>query len=140
MTAHAGLLRGLALLVGVLTVSFVYEQIQARDGRRTTGEVVDVRRVDGTGVAGDDTRFTVGFAADGETHRFVTGRSVVEQVGRLEDLDVGGEVPVAYDPEAPGDARLGTFFHTHDFTVTVAAFTGLYVLVVGGLAVTGRPG
>lgn len=138
MSAHAGLLRGLALLVGVLTVGFVYEQRQAEDLDRATGAVVDVRRVGGTAFGGDDRRFTVRFTADGETHRFVTGRTLVGRFGRFAGLGVGGEVPVAFDPSDPGDAHVDTFSHTHDFTVTVAAFTTLYVLVVGGLVVAGR--
>lgn len=134
---RARALRAGAILLGALTIAFLWEDRRAADDLSTAGEVVRVERVAG-GRTGDARAFTVRFRHRDRTHQFTTGRGITEQFGRFSDLGVGDTVPVAFDPDEPAGAELGTFFHTHPITATLAAMAGIYVLTILGLAATGR--
>ena len=126
-----------AILVGALTLAFLWEYSQARGFEETTGEVVRVERVFG-GVQGDDREFTIQFDAGTSSRRFTTGRGITEQFGRFSDLAEGDEVPVAYDPEEPAEAHLNTVFHVYPISATVATMMGIYVATLLVLVISGR--
>lgn len=126
-----------ALLTGALVLAFAWEHSRARGMEETTGEVVRVERVFG-GSTGDSRRFTIEFDAGASSHRFATGRGITEQLGRYSDLAEGDRVPVAYDPEAPADARLDTIFHVYPITLTVITVGGIYAVTLLVLAASGR--
>lgn len=130
-------LRAGAILLGALTIAFLWEGRRAADDLSTEGQVVRVDRVAG-GSTGDSREFTVRFRHRDRTHQFTTGRGITEQFGRFSDLGVGDTVPVAFDPDDPAEAALDTFFHTRPITATLLAMAGIYVVTIGGLAATGR--
>lgn len=134
---RARIVRAVAIVLGVLTLGFAWEWNQARGYERTSGEVVRVEDVFG-GSQGDDLRFTIRFRAGDAAHRFSTGRGIVEQFGRFSDLSEGDRAPVAFDPEDPSDAHLDTIFHVYPFTVTLATFAGIFLVVVLYLTARGR--
>lgn len=129
------LLRVLALLVGVTTVGFVYEFSQAREMEEAAGEVVDVRP---GGRQGPE--YAIRFEHQDRPHRFSSSLGIVETLGRFRDLEVGDSVPVAYDPSAPGEARLATFSSLYLFTACMATLTALFLAVILYRVVTGREG
>ncbi len=130
-------MRALVLIIVATVATFVYEQHALQGSVRVDGTVVSKRPSRfGGGRSGDPYRFLIEFELDGTRHRFESGRSIVEQLGG--DFEPGRHVPVVVTPGNPASAEIGTVYHLHAASLSMAVVAGVLALVVTYLTVTGR--
>jgi hypothetical protein len=123
---------GFALVIGALTLTFLWEHRQHADDLSIEGEVVDEGYWDG------GWRYTVRYRhGDGAHHLFV-GEGIFEISGLYRELEVGDRVPVSVDPAEPSDAALDRFPRTHDRTAMIGMIATVYLFVVVYSTVKGR--
>lgn len=125
-------MRAGAILLGALTLFFLWERHQAAKDHSTTGRVVDVES------RGDDRNLTIRYRHGDAPHSFTTGIGIIDHYSGYGDLGVGDSVPVAFDPGEPSGARLDTFSGTHPITVSLGAFCVIFVVTIGWMSATGR--
>lgn len=130
------LLWGFAIFLGLLTLTFAYEEVRHGHDVVTTGEVVNVR------LAFRDSReYLIQFRHEGRVHRFATRLGFSDwfgRFGRFSDLEARDSVPVAFDPDDPSDAHVDTFGETHHFSTLLIPLACIWVAVILYVAVTGR--
>lgn len=92
---RAALVRISVMLFIACVAAFTWEWSRYADWKPAVGEVV------GVAPAYKGPEFTIRYSMQGQTYEYVTKLGIVDVLGRFGDLELGDEVPLAVDSQAP---------------------------------------
>ena len=133
MTTHSTIKRAFKLLMvlSILAISSsaFYEREFALNGMTTTGEIISFKKRAFSSAQGDSIEMEIEFTVDGKQRKFYSSRNVVEHL--MGAYEVGDEVPVLYNPADYPYAKIGSFQHLYQMTLTFLAVSGILFVALG---------